>query len=345
MLCSIVVPAFNARETLAETLASALAQDTSDIEILVVDDHSSDDTLEIARAFAARDGRLRVLQTPVNGGPGVARNLGYAEAHGDWIAVLDADDAFEPARVRTLAAIGEAAGADLVADNLRIRSEDDRLHDQPVFSPERMAAGPLSGPDFVRGNIGARSGAEPSYGLLKPLVRRRFLQDHPLRYPPLRFAEDFIFYTRCFALGARFHLVPEPFYQYRVHSGSLTFSSRLEDIARLIAEEDALLRSGDLDAQPALRAAVADHLRSVRRGYDWRRLAESAKARRIGPGLALLASRPSLAVHALQAAWGKARAASGPHAPAARTKAVERAYRTQLTTPAAAGSDQVGRKG
>jgi len=90
-LVSVIIPAYNAAETIGETLASVRAQSHRELEIIVVDDGSSDDTFAVARWHAAEDSRIRVVSQS-NAGAAVARNRGIAESHGTLIAPVDADD-------------------------------------------------------------------------------------------------------------------------------------------------------------------------------------------------------------------------------------------------------------
>lgn len=95
---SVVIPAYNASRTLGATLRSAIAQTHTDLEILVVDDGSSDRTPEIVQAHAALDSRIRLLRQ-ANGGVAAARNAGIAASTGEYIAPLDADDLWHPAKI------------------------------------------------------------------------------------------------------------------------------------------------------------------------------------------------------------------------------------------------------
>jgi len=92
---SVIMPCYNAAEHLVHTLSSVLDQTDTALELIAVDDGSSDDTLPMLRAWEEKDARLRVL-TQVNRGPGPARNHGLAEARGTFIAFLDADDYWAP---------------------------------------------------------------------------------------------------------------------------------------------------------------------------------------------------------------------------------------------------------
>jgi len=93
---SIIIPVYNAARFLRETLASALNQDIADKEIIVVDDGSSDDSLAIARQYASE--QVRVLHQ-INRGASAARNRGLAEARGEFIQFLDADDLLAPQKI------------------------------------------------------------------------------------------------------------------------------------------------------------------------------------------------------------------------------------------------------
>jgi glycosyltransferase involved in cell wall biosynthesis len=95
---SVLVPAHQAERYLEETLRSALAQTVSAIEIIVIDDGSTDATTAIAERLAATDNRVRLIRQP-NRGVAAARNRGLAEARGRWAALLDHDDIWLPTRL------------------------------------------------------------------------------------------------------------------------------------------------------------------------------------------------------------------------------------------------------
>lgn len=126
-LVSIIIPAYNATRTLEETVQSALAQTMSDFEIIIVDDGSSDNTLEFARAM--KDERIRVLTQP-NGGVAAARNTGIRAAIGKYVALLDSDDLWMPRKLERNLEVLEAdenvhavqSGATFVNDALEVIS-------------------------------------------------------------------------------------------------------------------------------------------------------------------------------------------------------------------------------
>ena len=108
VLVSVIVPAFNAVETLSDTLDSVLRQTYRAIEVIVIDDGSTDGTAALALGWANHDARLRVIST-VNRGVAAARNRGAAEAAGEFIACIDADDLWHPTMIeKCLAALTDS---------------------------------------------------------------------------------------------------------------------------------------------------------------------------------------------------------------------------------------------
>lgn len=110
MKISAVIPAYHSASTIGDALDSVAAQQHDALEIIVVDDCSADQTPAAVRAWNTQRNParipLRVERTTKNGGPAVARNLGIKNARGDWIAFLDADDAWLPGKIEAqLAAI------------------------------------------------------------------------------------------------------------------------------------------------------------------------------------------------------------------------------------------------
>jgi Glycosyl transferase family 2 len=112
-LVSVIVPAWNAAATLDATLRSAARQTHRNLEILIVDDGSTDETAEVARQFCASEPRARLIRKE-NGGPASARNAGIEEARGAWIAPLDSDDLWHPEKIerqlRTFASVSPEVG-------------------------------------------------------------------------------------------------------------------------------------------------------------------------------------------------------------------------------------------
>jgi glycosyltransferase involved in cell wall biosynthesis len=128
-LVSVIIPAYNAARTLETTVQSVFGQSLQDFEIVIVDDGSKDNTLEVAERIAASDSRVKVVAQP-NSGAAAARNAGIKAAGGEYVAFLDADDLWLPQKLeRQIALLNsekDAAavqtGAYYVNDDLEVLS-------------------------------------------------------------------------------------------------------------------------------------------------------------------------------------------------------------------------------
>jgi glycosyltransferase involved in cell wall biosynthesis len=123
---SVIVPAYNAAASIAMTLASVISQSYRDIEIIVVDDGSTDATTSIVETIAKRDQRIRLVRQD-NAGVAAARNRGIAEALGEFVAPVDADDIWLPENLARQIAALEAAGPHVpfsFARSFRIDEQD-----------------------------------------------------------------------------------------------------------------------------------------------------------------------------------------------------------------------------
>ncbi|MCB1330480.1 MAG: glycosyltransferase family 2 protein, partial [Maritimibacter sp.] len=114
-LLSVIVTAYNIEAYLAECLETVVSQTLADMEIIVVDDGSTDGTPEIIRTFAARDARVKPVLLPENtiGGVASAANAGLERATGTWVGFVDGDDYLDPTMFEELCAAATACGAEL----------------------------------------------------------------------------------------------------------------------------------------------------------------------------------------------------------------------------------------
>ncbi len=110
-LVTVIIPTFNSSKFIQNAIESALLQTYSDIEIVVVDDGSTDDTVEVARGKLERSGKKwQVLSLGENRGPSAARNAGYLAASGSWIQFLDSDDNLMPGKIEAEMAVAAKDG-------------------------------------------------------------------------------------------------------------------------------------------------------------------------------------------------------------------------------------------
>lgn len=104
---SVVIPLYNKENYIRRAIDSILSQTVQNFEILVVDDCSTDDGVEIVRSYQDQDARIRLIRQETNRGVSAARNRGIAEAKFEWVAFLDADDEWKPDFLETIAGLQE----------------------------------------------------------------------------------------------------------------------------------------------------------------------------------------------------------------------------------------------
>ena len=293
---SVAIAAYNCAPFLRQAVHSALAQTVTDIEVIIVDDQSSDDTLAIARTLAQSDSRVRVFAQTSNGGPAAARNRALAEARGAWFAVLDSDDLYLPDRLAILLAAAERTGADIVADNLVCFSSDD-FADVGGFIPADQPARWIDMADYL---TGARLFGTPfDLGYLKPMIRLAAIRAAGIAYrPSLRIAEDDELVLRMLDVGLRYWYEPALTYAYRRHVGSISHRLSAANAAESAAAMADLCRT----ARTTLCKPALEHRRRFyTRQRDFAVMLEAVKARRHA-----VAARAAFANPAILPMWREA---------------------------------------
>ena len=221
---SIVIPAWNAAGFIGRAISSVQTGQDSDLlrlsEIIVVDDRSTDATLTVLGRLAAQEPRLKILQNAQNLGPGGTRNAGIAAATGDWVAVLDADDAYAPGRLPRLIGLAQDQGLDIIADLpvLYDLAADAAAPEQLPTSGtlQRLVLADLLRPDPATGL---------DLGLLKPVFRRGLAVEGLWRYPEaVRHGEDFALYFDLIGRGIPFGLLHEAHYIFSTRIGAISGS-------------------------------------------------------------------------------------------------------------------------
>ncbi|MCS6923469.1 MAG: glycosyltransferase, partial [Fimbriimonadales bacterium] len=210
---SVITPAYNVAPYLAQCIESVQAQTLTDWEMIIVDDASTDGTAQVAARYLA-DPRIRFLQNERNMGAGYTRNRALDAAQGEWIAVLDADDWYRPERLEKLVAFAEQMNADMVADLQVYYTEWGSVYTVAWASHAK----PPKKPRFY--TVEEVICAHPS---IKPVIRAEFLRSREIHYAEhIRKSQDYAFYLEILLKGARFALLPEPMYYYRVHPNTVT---------------------------------------------------------------------------------------------------------------------------
>lgn len=248
---SVIVPAYNAQNTILETIASVRSQTFTDFELIVVDDGSSDRTLQLLQTIA--DPRLKVVSSE-NSGVSVARNRGISLATGKYIAFIDADDLWTPDKLELqLAALQQHPTARVA-------------YSWTCFMDRHGKFVHADNPTYFEGNVQAE--------LLKtnfllsgsnPLIRREALASVGNFDPTLTHAEEWDLYLRL-AANYDFVVVPKTQILYRQTAGSA--SAKIE-----VMEQDALkvieraFQSAPAQLQPLKNQSLANLYRYLAKLY------------------------------------------------------------------------------
>ncbi len=202
--------AYNAENYVGRAIDSVREQTLKDWELIVVDDASKDGTAAKVGSMAEDDRRIQLIQCVSNGGAARARNRALDVANGEWVALLDADDWWEPDRLQALLDYGQRQHLDVVLDDVF-------LH------------GPRTGKQLGRWTDAVPSvqhylGKTPtlldicgsSLSSFHPVVRRAALAEGTVRYPEIRRSEDFGFLLELAWRGAVIGVYPGALYHYQI---------------------------------------------------------------------------------------------------------------------------------
>jgi lipopolysaccharide biosynthesis glycosyltransferase/glycosyltransferase involved in cell wall biosynthesis len=204
---SIIMPVFNRGKLLERSIRSVQLQDFSDFELIVVDDASTDDTVQVIRRLAKTDARIKRIELKTNRGPGVARNIGIEQARGKYVGICDSDDYLIPGALSAFARRVSGEEIDAVSGNqLRWVGETRTV----IYDP---------GPAII--NRDARSGdlnELPELWMMvhfhRCIFRREFLLQNGIEYPALRRVEDPVYMADVVTKARSFALIDDPIYMF-----------------------------------------------------------------------------------------------------------------------------------
>ena len=209
---SVVLIVFDDRGRLPRALQSALSQSGPRVEVIVVDDGSTDGTADVAAEWAARDDRVRVVTRATNsGGCGAPRNDGLDAAAGRYLMFLDSDDELEPGAVAGLVAAAERSGADVVLGRASRHNED--VGSVVPWLPglfQRLGTTTLAErPDLVTDTL-----------VVDKLYRRELIESAGLRFPTDLHYEDLVFTAQMYAACRTLEVTDVPVYRWYVRNSA-----------------------------------------------------------------------------------------------------------------------------
>ena len=212
---SVVVPVYNVEKYLSYCLESIAAQTEHDIEIIVVDDGSTDNSGKICDEFCAKDPRVRVFHKP-NEGAASARNAGVDDAHGEYISFVDADDRLEPDFLEEMTKAMEMYDADLVCCGFLTGVKPDGTH-KSVVCPDGVKQY-----DRKQGLI-EMIAPDGFWGTLwNKIYKREIIERAGITFPThLTFCEDRVFLNKYILNCSKVIYLPKILYRYCISEDSL----------------------------------------------------------------------------------------------------------------------------
>jgi len=207
MKVSVIIPNYNASGVIAQTLDSLLSQTYTNWEALIVDDCSTDNSVEIIKSYAQKDKRIKLIQCNANNrGPAIPRNMGIAAAQGDYIAFLDSDDLWLPEKL-------EIQMNFMLQKKVLLSSTSYVLMDERGNDLNKVVrAVPVMNFNTYLRNT--------SIGFSSAVIRRDILEG--IRFKKLPVAEDFAFWLDVFRKGNTMLSIDKVLVKYRVQKKSLS---------------------------------------------------------------------------------------------------------------------------
>lgn len=217
-LVSVVMPVYNSATTLGAAIRSVLTQTHSDLELLVTDDVSSDNSMELLTEFARQDARVLPERAPERGGAGRARNLAINRARGDYVAFLDSDDMWLPEKLERQTAFAAGGDAPLTFTSY-YKMDADHEGESTDFVPNGRVVQARESVDYramlVQDHIGA----------LTAMYDRNALGTRLMPEMPKR--QDYALWLSIMRDGAQARGLPEPLAVYRAQRAGSLSSNKL----------------------------------------------------------------------------------------------------------------------
>ena len=209
---SVIIPIYNAEKYLEECLDSLQKQTLEEIEIICVDDGSTDTSLQMLFSYAGKDNRIQVIKQQ-NQFAGVARNHGMRKANGEYLLFLDADDFFEPTMLERMYHKAQSDNVDICICGGKVFDEQTGKYTvakhflNTNMLPKKV---PFSSEDIAKKVFNFTSPAPWT-----KLFKRTFIEEKDLQFQELQRTNDLFFTYAALALATRITYVDEPFVNYR----------------------------------------------------------------------------------------------------------------------------------
>ena len=215
-LVSIIIPVYNVDQYLSECLDSVIHQTYHNLEIICVDDKSTDKSFEILQDYSQNDPRIKVLSNQRNMGQASSRNVGLSMATGDYVLFVDSDDWLDKSAVEVCLKNAELTQADFVGFGLMQHSLDQKqtTQDQPCHTSK-----------IIQGKTDAYLFSKIGVTVCTKFFRRSFLSQYNIKFPDGLLYEDNAFSWICCICANVISLIPDGLYHYRKRANSTMTST------------------------------------------------------------------------------------------------------------------------
>jgi len=217
---SIILPVYNVEEYLAECLQSVICQTYENIEIICIDDGSSDGSLEILEEYQKRDERILVFSYPTNQGVSYARNLGLEKAIGKYVYFLDSDDYLLKNAISELVVLADKYDTDCIYFNSKLQLETEGIGSPKLeFNLNQINEIVMTGEELF---VVLMDNQSFTGSVCRQFWKRSFLMDNHLYFPNGYLAEDALFSFKTMLLGKKMMMVNKAYHVYRRHGGTMS---------------------------------------------------------------------------------------------------------------------------
>ena len=226
---SIVAPTYNVEKYVGQFLDSILAQTFKDFELILIDDGSTDRSVEIAESYVERfDGRMHLIKREKNsGGDAVPKNTGIRLSRGKYLLILDSDDMIMKDALEKLHAIAEETQADVLHAERYFTTKADVVDKNTKLKIETSESGNfVDKPTFVTDDLAERMKLYAQSRFFwfhwSKFFRRDFIVENQIELPNLPASSDLVFSFKCLCLAKKYVRIPTIYNIYRLREGSMT---------------------------------------------------------------------------------------------------------------------------
>lgn len=245
-MVSVIVPIYNVEDFLEDCLESIIHQTETDIEIILINDGSKDKSIDIAKSYAEKDTRIRLIEQE-NQGLSITRNVGIEAANGDYVLFIDSDDFIDLNCVQTCLEIATKNKVSIISFDAETFNETDSSFSPSYDRKGKMTTKVLKGIDFLIqekklvGSINNSSAMK--------FVKRSLLVENNIRFKPHILQEDILFNYQIMSASDKVIYAPFAFYKRRIREGSImtspfdmrnlnSYQITLTELANLLSTSD-----------------------------------------------------------------------------------------------------------